>query len=466
MPGSLGIYAWGRIWFSLPDGRRFAAGDVVYGPSGTPSLGYRDSILKMTENTFLNDGGFFAVPNNAGTITGMEVLATQDTSLGTGPLLVGTTNGAFSVNAPVDRTIWKNLTYPIQTVCLIDYGPTGPRNGASVNGDWWYRSLDGIRSFRVARQEINQWGNTPMSHEVSNILDLDTQDLLYYGSQTLFDNKLFCTVDPLRTDQGVVHRGLAVINFDEITSLEGKTSPAWEGASTGLQMFGVSKVRIKQRERAFLFVKFYCKIELWEIESEASNAFYDTFNTVAENGDRNITRTAIQPWLETKSYDYGTPFTPKILNMGELYLDQIVDSIQIVVKFKPDQYPAWLTWGTINICANVSQCTITAPSGFTCSVWKTHQKQYAARVLLPQPPETCNTLAGIPVNIGHEFQFRMECTGHFQIRRFRTHAIPQTQDTEGSCPTEQECQTFEGCDVTWFGDYRAHGPNPEIPTCT
>ena len=67
-----------------------------------------------------------------------------------GELFLNSSNGAFSVNAPVDRTIWKNLTYPIQTVCLIDYGPTGPRNGASVNGDWWYRSVDGVRSFRVA----------------------------------------------------------------------------------------------------------------------------------------------------------------------------------------------------------------------------------------------------------------------------------------------------------------------------
>lgn len=462
-PAILGIYAWGRVWLALPDGRRFMAGDVVYGPSGTAPLAFRDAILKTTENTFLNEGGFFAVPNNAGTITGMQLLATQDTSLGTGQLLVGTTNGVFSVNAPVDRTIWKNLTYPIQTVALIDYGPTGPRNGCSVNGDWWYRSLDGIRSFRVARQEIDEWGNTPMSDEVRPILDFDTEDLLYYGSQVLFDNKLFCTVDPIRTDQGVVHNGLVVINFDEITNLSGKTAPAWEGALSGLQKFGVSKVRIKQRERAFMFVKNSCKIELWELLTEKAG-FYDTYNSRTGN-ERSIVRTSIQPWLETKSMDYGSPFTPKVLNMGELYIDDIVDSITIVVKFKPDQYPAWITWGTIQICANVTQCTVQAPSGFSCSVWKTRQRQYAARVLLPSPSEQCNTIAGIPVNIGHEFQFRLEGTGHFQIRRFRTHAIPQPQDTEGQCPAEIACKTFEGCDTIWFGQYSAHGTAPS-PTCT
>src|SRR6185436_6045062 len=155
----------------------------------------------------------------------------------------------------------------------------------------------GVRSFRVARQEINQWGNTPMSHEISGVLDFDTQALLYYGSQVLFDNKLFCTVDPIRIDRGVVHNGLAVINFEELTSIQGKAQPAWERALSGLQVFGVSKVRIKSAERAFAFVRNDCKTELWEIHAEG-DGFYDTYTSVS-GSNRTITRTAIQPWMET-----------------------------------------------------------------------------------------------------------------------------------------------------------------------
>lgn len=455
-PSSLGIYAWGRIWFVFPDLRTFGAGDIVYGPSGTASLGFRDSILKVTENDFLNEGGFFAVPNNAGPITAMQLLNTQDTSLGTGPLLVGTSNGVFSVNAPVDRTTWKNLTYPIQTVALIDYGPVGPRNQTPINGDWWYRSLDGYRSFRVARQEIDQWGNTPMSDEIRNILDFDTLPLLFYGSEIYFDNKKFGTVSPMRGPNGVVHSGLSVINFDEISGIEGKSSPAWEGAVSGLQIFQVLKGRIDEKERAFAFVLNDSNgIELWEIKRE-QEGFYDQFISVSGQ-DTSITRTSIQSFLETRSMDFQTPFTPKLLNMAELYLDDIVDNITLVVKFKPDQYPSWITWATIPICATVSQCTVSLPTGGQCSVWLKDQKQYAARVLLPSPPEICNIIEDIPVNIGSEFQFRFELTGHAQIRQFRAHTIPQPQNTDGVCPPAASCKTFPACDTKWFGVYDSHG---------
>lgn len=454
-PGVVGIYAWGRIWIALPNRRQFVAGDIVYGPSGTAPLAYRDAILKFTENTFLNEGGFFAVPNNAGPITGMQILATQDTSLGMGPLLVGTTNSVFSVNAPVDRTIWKNLTYPIQTVSLIDYGPTGPRNGTSVNGDWWFRSLDGIRSFLVARRDIQVWGNTPQSQEITPILNFDSADMLYFGSHVFFDNKLFATVSPKRTDSGIVHQGLAVINFDEISNLQGKTPPAWEGALSGLEILQVLKGRVDGVERAFAFALNGTTIELWEILKDAQG-YYDEYRTVS-NGLTTITRTAIEPWLESRSCDFQTPATPKLLNMAELYLDELVDEVQVIIKFRPDQYPSWITWATLNFCANVTQCSVTASSGFTCNVWKTRLRQYAARVLLPEPSESCNTLAGIPLNIGHEFQFRLEGTGHFRVRRFRAHAIPQPQESAGTCPSSPECKTFEACETQWFGEFDSHG---------
>ncbi len=147
--GVFGAYGWGRIWITLNDRRSFVAGDLVRGPSGTPALDFVDSILKFTENDFLNEGGAFGVPFNAGLITGMQFLATQDTSLGIGVLLVGTTNMVFSVNAPVDRTTWKNLQYPIQTVSLLDYGPQGARSTVSVNGDM---SSDNHRQSQSFRQ--------------------------------------------------------------------------------------------------------------------------------------------------------------------------------------------------------------------------------------------------------------------------------------------------------------------------
>lgn len=448
-PCVFGTYGWGRIWVTLQDRRTFAAGDIVYGPSGTEGAGFRDAILKFTENDFLNEGGNFGVPFNAGLLTSMQFLATQDTSLGVGVLLIGTTNMVFSVNAPVDRTTWKNLEFPIQTVSLLDYGPTGPRSPSSVNGDMWYRSPDGMRSFIVARRDITTWGNTPVSREIGEVLAFDTKSLLFHNSSVLFDNKLFTTISPYRVDDGVVHRGVACINFDLISNLRTKTPPSWEGIQTGLTIFQILKGTISNTERMFAFALNDDVVELWEFYSVASNSYYDTYTEVS-GSSRSITRTAIEPVLETRSCDFQSPFVPKLLNMGEVFMDDLVDNVQLVIKFRPDQYPTWITWSTLNLCSNVSQCTVQAPGAFSCTVWKTRAKQYAARVTLPSPPETCNTIAGIPVNRGHEFQFRLELTGHARIRKFRCHAIPQPQETEGVCPSDQSCTTFEACSDDWF----------------
>lgn len=447
----LGVYAWGRIWFALPDRRTFGAGDIVYGPSGTPSLGGVDAILKVSENDFLNEGGFFAVPNNAGEITSMQPLATIDTSLGIGPILIGTTNSVFSVNAPVDRTTWKNLTYPIQTVSLLDYGPVSPRGTVPVDNDMWFRSTDGVRSFIVARRDTTSPGNTPLSHEVSPILANDTPELLFYGSAALFNNRLIQTVSPNLHTAGIVHDGLVAINFDSISSMRGKQPPIWEGPQSGLKFLQVLRGRIAGKERCFAFALNEASdnlIELWELLPEGTG-FYDTYVTVS-GINSTLVRTPIQSVLESRRYTY-----PGLcqLRTCEIYLDEIVDEITLVVKFRPDQYPGWTTWGTIHLCASVSQCTIPTPAPYTCVVFKPNARSYAARILLPEPSESCNTISGMSLNKGYEFAFRFEGTGHFRLRRFKPHVRIIPDAMTASCPpAEATCVAVPDCGSPWF-DY-------------
>lgn len=446
--GFLGAYGWGRIWITRPDRRTFVAGDIVFGPSGTSANGFRDAILKFTENDFLNEGGSFGVPYNAGPITAMQFLATQDTSLGIGVLLVGTTNMVFSVNAPVDRTIWKNLTYPIQTVSLIDYGPRGPRSTISVNGDMWYRSEDGARSFIVARRLFGSPGNTPMSHEINSILDKDTQQLLFFGSAMLFDNKLFMTVSPfMDVSQQVNHRGLVVINFDLLSDLRTKQAPAWEGLNTGLNILQIHKARINDEERGFMWVQGATDLELWEILTEG---LHDQFISGPSDAVT-IVRKPIGSLLQTRAEDYGLPLELKRLVMGEIYIEDIADTVTFKISYKPDQYPNWILWQTFTLCSTVSQC---APSVNAC-MFVINARSYAARLTLPQPADNCNGMTGKPIREFHDCQFQIEWTGHATIRRFFTHIKLQTQPTEGSCPQEVSCVAFASCEDNFF-TYDSH----------
>lgn len=443
--GFIGAYGWGRIWITKPDRRTFVAGDIVFGPSGTPQNGFRDAILKFTENDFLNEGGSFGVPYNAGPITAMQFLATQDTSLGVGVLLVGTTNMVFSVNAPVDRTTWKNLTYPIQTVSLIDYGPLSPRGAVPVNGDMWYRSFDGVRSFIVARRQFPLPGNTPMSREIP-ILDFDTPNLLFFGSGVLFDNKLWMTISPVMAiNQQVTHRGLVIMNFDLLSDLRGKQDPCWEGLNTGLDILQIDKCRIQGDERGFIWAQGPTDVELWEMTTD--NEIADQYNT--STGGVITTQTKpISCLLQTRAEDYATPLELKRLVMAEIYIDDVADNVVLTISYKPDQYPNWIPWQTVTLCSTVSQCAPN-PNPNVC-FFQIDARSYAARLLLPQPIDSCNGMTSKPLREFHECQFQLTWTGHMRLRRFFTHAKLQTQPTEGSCPATVACVAFPTCDDNLF----------------
>ena len=542
----LGCYAWGRNWMPQVNGHRFVASDLVGDPSGSPALNYVDAILYMTENNILNGGGAFSTPANLGIITAMSVLAQLDTSLGIGPVLVGTIGSIFSVQAPVDRTTWQNLTYPIQSVALQGAGPTGPRAMITLNSDAWFRSLDGARSLVASRRDFqSNRSNTPNSIEMSTVFDNDSKGLLFYASIADFDNRTIFTASPYRTKYGVAHRGLAIINRDSISSINKDELPIWEGLWTGLNVFQLVTGILDGEPHGYAFVLNKNNgIDLWEFLPETEDGTYDVaqslsvgpemippntkysssdyqvqslltpgksysivwgadesyfaygiyptvttiqnpgvgqitafdypiganyanFNTMipfsvvtAQVYGQNVftlTNTAIQCWLETRAMPFGDPEQLKKLIMGELYLDQITDNVQVKIFFRPDQYPLWTLWTTINICANVTQCTLSADEIANCAVWQEQRKQYGARLTIARPPETPNNITNKPMNLGFEFQSRMEITGSCRVRKFKLHAVEVQQEMEGTCPPQVDCKTLTGC-LPGFYTYNSYGP--------
>jgi hypothetical protein len=430
------------------NGHRFVASDLVGDPSGTPQLVYVDAILKLTENNLLNGGGAFSTPANLGMITAMSALSQLDSSLGIGPVLVGTENSIFSVQAPVDRTTWQNIRYPIQSVALQGAGPVGPRQMITVNSDAWFRSLDGVRSLMAARRDFqaNQ-SNTPNSLEMSPVFDEDDEDLLYYGSLAIFDNRIFTTTSPYRTSYGIAHRGLAVINQDAISSMSKQNPPIWEGLWTGLNILQILTGKVNGVNHCYAFVLNASNgIDLWELLAEGQDETYDVYDSIT-NGVESLARTSIESSMDTRAMDFGDQFQLKKLIMAELYLDEIVDDITVAVYFKPDQYPLWTLWKEIEICANVSQCTISQD----CTVWQTQFNQYGARIRLPRPPETCNSITNQPMDRGYEFQFRFEITGSCGMPKFKVHALIEQDAMEGECPPSVVCKTLSGCKKSWFG---------------
>lgn len=246
VPVGSGPMAYGmlRLWVAM--GKSYVAGDVAGGPTG---------VLKFTENDYIAEGGEFSLPMSAGNITAMQFTATPNTALGQGELLIFTPDAVFSNTAPVDRDAWKNLVQPIQTITLINNGAQSQNSTALVNGDVFMRSRDGIRSVIQAVRYFQQWGNTPLSNELSRVLPKDDPTLLKYVSAVEFDNRLLMTCQPVPLTNGCYFTGVASLDFEPVTSMGDKLPPAYDGVWTGRQVYQLVKGRFGGVERCFAFCR-------------------------------------------------------------------------------------------------------------------------------------------------------------------------------------------------------------------
>jgi len=347
--GRMGAYGMGRNWMSLTDGRSFVASDIVGGASGTPSQNDRDAPLRITENTFLFEGGLFVIPGSGiGFITAMVFSATLDVSLGQGPLQVFTQTNVFSCNAPVDRTTWSALTNPILTESLIANGGTGQNSTTLANGDILMRSLDGVRSLVLARREFSTWGNVPQSREVQPLLNLDNTSTLAFGSSITFSNRYLQTATPTSSPCGIFHPNTVVINFDPLSTLNSKSPAAWDGQWTGLNVLQYITGIFSGTQRCFALTVNTTltpnTIELYEILADGILTKDNNTTPIVmdfSTGD-------LFKKLQNKTADDFCR-----LRDGELYVDQVVGPVSFQVFYKPDQfgggssgnYPGgWVPW--------------------------------------------------------------------------------------------------------------------------
>lgn len=409
-PGRMGAYIMGRNWFSLPNGLQFIAGDIVDGSSGTQPFAFRDAVLYVKENTYITGGGTFSIPGSAGeTIQAIVEIAILDASLGQGPVQILTNYRVFSCNAPANRLTWQTLTYPILTVNLICNGAEGQYSTISRNSDILFRSVDGVRSLTMASLDFLTWRNTPISFEVSPILQQDNLALLQYGSAVVFDNRLLMTTGPAQFTQGVAFNGLVVVNFDEASTLRQKSDPVWDsGVWTGMNVLQlmIGEVAGVQRAFAFNLNPARAAVEIWEILPSTGPLSATT------DYDGN-TLVPITWQFDSASLRFGVPKTdhiPMFLSNGELWIDEQVGQVNFAVQYWADQYPAptlWRAWSSPALSGNPG---------------------FAPRQGLGEPsPAACDPSGNRPLRNGFTFQTRTTIVGHCTIvgEFYEAQTVPQ-----------------------------------------
>lgn len=429
--GSAMAYGKGRLWVAI--GNEYVGGDAVY---SDPALG-RDCVIRFTENTFLNEGGKFGVPQ--GPITGMAFAANLDTSLGDGDLLVFTSQTAFAFNAPVDRTVWKDLTYPIQRFALIGVGGVNHESITMVNGDLVFRSSDGVRSLIYARRDFTEWGNTPISRQMQRAMAFDTYQLLYAASSVTFNNRVMMTSQPqMQAGRGVYHRALLVLDFDLVAGMGRKLPPAWEGVWTGLKMMAVRTVDTPQGQRGFIVA----------LGSDGAFCLYEMTQTGAFDFDGAADR-QISWIMETRSTTFSTPIDMKRLVTASFWYDQVMGNVSLVTRYRQNEAPCWNDWATFSDCAQYQNCN----PGTPCKAVTYYRPPARSQIGLPMPPEQVDPSTGRFCHYGYEFQIRLEITGRLRLKRLMLAAEPVPEERYenmvescvpgASVPCQSGCLTLE-----------------------
>lgn len=408
-------YYMGRLWYA--QGRKFCAGDIVKGSSGTVQYEFRDSVLKITENPLAIGGDGFAVPAGAGNIRSIFYVPNINVQLGQGPLYISTREQIYQLTVPVTRTDWvfaSSSNYPILTLAL-SAGTVNDLSIVPVNQDVFFQSFEpSIRSFAASVRYFQQWGNVPISVNEQRILQFNDRSLMRFSSGINFSNRVLETSLPFQTPVGVAHKAIVPLNMDVISTLESQLPPAWEGMWEGINVLQLLQMDYLGRPRAFSFTWSESEqaIELWEITEDSR---WDK----VEN--------RVVWYIEFPAFTWDKEMAMKKLVSGELWLDRILGTVEFSIEYHPDGDPCWYPWFDGKLCTAKNTCEsspLAQANNPACVYPQPLRESYRQTTTLPQPPKVCEAVMGRPANVGYQFQCKITFKGWCRLRGFFLHAEP------------------------------------------
>lgn len=315
--GTIMAYGMGRLVVVVNE-RDIAFGDL-YGSHDLSDPA--DSLVLFTERNFLAEGFDAAIPFQQGKVTGLSFFAQLDTSTGNGQLMAFAERGSASFFMSIPRDQWKTSAF--QVLSLLTTGMRGHRTISVVNEDLWFRSDDGMRSYRQARSEPSGWAHIPLSTPVKQYLENDSDFLLKYASAIYFDNRIILTTSPMWNNGRPIHLGMVVVDFDIISSFAGSaqapqtSKPSWEGQWTSNFLpTQLLTGNFDGKTRAFCFgLDSHGQNQLFEISKDDKDDW---------DGER-IPWEFVSRTLDFQQTQESTPFTENEVYDGDLWLREIIE---------------------------------------------------------------------------------------------------------------------------------------------
>jgi len=406
--GRMMAYGNGRLGVAISD-LKMAFGDIA----GVTE----DSHLKFTETDFLLGGGTFTMKSR---ITGMSYLPSNDGTTGYGPLLVGGRDwmNAFQTNI-TDRDLWQS-TVGFNSTFFREIGFLSHDSIVEVNQDLYFRDGAGhVRSIRQAVADVADPGLTPMSHEMHNLFDFESDDMMADCPAIYFQNRLLVGASPyFKGECRTGYKDIAALNFSTVETMRGKTPPAWEGEWEGVYFSKMVEGKFRGKSRAFIIGHHPDgSNRLYEIEREDSPYYIDSYQ-----GASDPETSPIEGYLDTKSFDFGSPFAKKRIERLDLWTSEIKGDTQIEVYFRTDNRHDWQIWDTFNADADMEYADgdFTFP-GFT----PLRPRSQSSRKTLTPGAYFSETVG---LSTFFTIQIRLKVTGAVQIDRLLLNATQLSQE--------------------------------------
>lgn len=408
--GTQMAYGNGRLWVAINE-KELVAGDIRTGTIG--------SELQFTETDYLSGGGKLFFPRS---ITGLAFIATTGTS-DYGALLVFGADYCESIRADITfRDLWAQ-TPGFVTNVLRHTGCASEWSLTEVNQDLYWRDANGgLRSIRSALADESGPGNSPISREVSRLTDYDSPQLLKFCSAISFNNRLICTSSPRLNDRGgVTWRDLIPLDFAPISTMRGKTLPAYDGQWQGINFTHLFQGQFINKSRAFaIAADDNGANSLWEIMPDGSGDLTDEYETCTD-GSGVVDPLPIQCVVEHARRSFGNPAIRKRLERCDVYLWDLEGDLDLSVYWRSDNNQKWLRWEEtpIEVCATTSDPEV---PGETVHVWKNLLPQQRPQIKTFTIPSEIDEITRYSLMTGFEFQIRLVWTGKTKIYKTVVHS--------------------------------------------
>lgn len=333
---TLGAYNQNRL-FIANAGTEITAGDPA-GSLLTPEAPLTFTEIFEPSSPYVNQ--VFSLPTDETNtpIVAMGFMQLLDQNPGIGPLFVSTEKNLFFYKTNQPRVNWTQGEF--SGLLLANAGMAGARSFINVNSDLIFLSAENnIHALSTARNEMNKWGNVPISREVSNYLKCYDKSLLKYAVLAYHNNRILISTNPYRMacqDRNLqlvsdyAHAGLVVLEVDTMSSMLIDSSPTWAGLWTGIDVMDMVTVN----GRLYLIAKDGGRNKLFVLDEDKLTDCIDGQNR------------RVRSIVYTKAYEFERPFDQKQEGTAVLYLQELAGKVDVKLERKVAHSTEWLLWDT------------------------------------------------------------------------------------------------------------------------